>query len=126
MAKMILLDHPCYGIDVIDTQDAQEIEIVKKQGYLDKRILLTAPGLLKSCINAANFLTYLVSHDSNYCEVGELLVQLDRVICAATGRGMPYDVEEIDDEPPARVTCPDCGADIVNDGNCWYCENKPA
>ena len=33
--------------------------------------------------------------------------------------------DDIDDEPPARVICPDCGADIPNDGACWYCENRP-
>lgn len=26
---------------------------------------------------------------------------------------------------PDRATCPDCEADIPNDGNCWYCENMP-
>lgn len=25
-----------------------------------------------------------------------------------------------------RSTCPDCGADIPNDGCCWYCENHPS
>ena len=24
-----------------------------------------------------------------------------------------------------RIKCSDCGADIPNDGNCWYCENEP-
>jgi hypothetical protein len=30
-----------------------------------------------------------------------------------------------DDDEPAMATCPDCEADIPNDGICWYCENKP-
>lgn len=32
------------------------------------------------------------------------------------------------DEPtqPERRTCPECGADIINDGgSCFYCETKP-
>lgn len=28
---------------------------------------------------------------------------------------------------PERIICPDCGADIINDGGpCFYCETNPA
>ena len=27
---------------------------------------------------------------------------------------------------PNRIICPDCGADVINDGGCFYCETSPA
>lgn len=35
------------------------------------------------------------------------------------------DVDNADDKEAERVICPTCGANIPNDGICWYCENNP-
>jgi len=38
-----------------------------------------------------------------------------------------FSLEDDDvDTTSERTTCADCGADIPNDGNCWYCENMPS
>ena len=30
---MILLDHPCYGVDIYEAQSKEDIELLKMQGY---------------------------------------------------------------------------------------------
>jgi hypothetical protein len=56
----------------------------------------------------------------NIC--GEEWTDNGEVICPFCGSDDTYIIDELDDEPPARVTCPDCGADIPSDGNC---ESRP-
>lgn len=61
----------------------------------------------------------------DYIPHGQAADILGQDVCSDCEKQITGEWPVTNDEPPARITCPDCGADIVNDGGCWYCENKP-